>query len=103
MVVRRLQTHGHYHRLRLSRVEQLDARRFAPAASTSARDRIGSFPIPVVFFHLEDGDWVDFPVPEFQAWAAALANVISITALATLPLWLISWRQHRNESTHNAA
>jgi hypothetical protein len=23
--------------------------------------RIGSFPIPVVFSHLEDGQWVDFP------------------------------------------
>ncbi|HEX7469821.1 MAG TPA: hypothetical protein VF437_03670 [Verrucomicrobiae bacterium] len=62
------------------------------------RYRIGSFPIPVVFFHLENGDWVDFPVPEFQAWSAAFTNVITITALATLPLWLVSWRQHRHES-----
>ena len=68
-----------------------------------SRYRIGSFPIPVVFFHLEHGDWEDFPVPELQAWAAMFANVITITALATLPLWLVSWRQHKNESTHNAA
>ena len=62
-----------------------------------ARYRIGSFPIPVVFFHLEDGDWVDFPVPKFQAWSAVFTNVITIIALATLPLWLVSWRQHRHE------
>ena len=37
--------------------------------------------------HLEHGDWVDFPVPECQAWAALFAKVITITALATLPLW----------------
>ena len=67
------------------------------------RYRIGSFPIPTVFFHLEHGDWVDFPVPEFQAWAAFFTNVITITALATLPLWLISWRQRRHESPPNAA
>ena len=60
------------------------------------RYRIGSFPIPVVFFHLEQGDWVDFPVPEFQAWSSAVTNIITITALATLPLWLVLWRQHRN-------
>lgn len=65
--------------------------------------RVGSFPLPVVFFHLEEGQWVDFPVPQFQAWSAAFTNVITITALATLPLWLLSWRQHRNESAHNVA
>lgn len=61
--------------------------------------RIGSFPIPVVFFHLEDGQWVDFPVPGFQAWSAVLTNIITITALATVPLWVLSWRQHRHEQT----
>ena len=65
------------------------------------RYRIGSFPIPTVFFHFENGDWVDFPVPEFQAWASFLTNVISIATLPTLPLWLASWRHHRHESTTN--
>jgi hypothetical protein len=61
-----------------------------------AHYRIGSFPLPVVFFHLEDGHWVDFPVPEFQAWSAAFTNIIAITALATVPLWFLSWRhEHR--------
>ncbi len=68
-----------------------------------SRFRFGGFPIPVVIFHLEDGRWIDFPVPEFQAWAAAFTNVITMTALATLPLWLVSWRQQRHERTHRAA
>ena len=62
-----------------------------------AHYRIGSFPIPVVFFHLEDGQWVDFPGPRFQAWAAKFTNIITMTALATLPLWLLLWRQYRPE------
>jgi amino acid transporter len=76
---------------------------FSVEYHVGSRCRIASFPIPVVFFHLENGDWVDFPVPKFQAWAAMFANVITITALATLPLWLVSWRQNRHESTHTAA
>jgi hypothetical protein len=68
-----------------------------------ARYRIASFPIPIVFFHREDGHWVDFPVPEFQAWATALTNVITITALATLPVWSISGRQQRHEGPHSEA
>lgn len=47
------------------------------------RFRIFSFPIPIVFFHLENGNWVDFPVPRFQAYATGITNVITITALAT--------------------
>jgi hypothetical protein len=53
----------------------------------------------MVFFHLEDGQWVDFPVPPFQAWSAAFTNIIAITALATLPLSLLLWRRHRHERT----
>src|SRR5439155_7620795 len=67
-----------------------------------ARYRVGSFPLPVVFFHMEDGQWVDFPVPAFQAWASALTNVITITALATIPFCLISWRSHVHDRRHNA-
>lgn len=66
--------------------------------------RIASFPLPVTFFHLEQSGWVDFPVPEFQAWLTVFTNVIAITTLATLPLWLLSWRQHRHGSlTHSPA
>ena len=54
--------------------------------------RISSFPLPTVFFHLEDGHWVDFPVSQLQAWASCVANIISIAALATSPLWLLCLR-----------
>ena len=64
-----------------------------------AHYRIGSFPLPVVFFHLEDGLSVDFPVPRFQALSAAFTNIVAITALTTMPLWLFSWRRHRYEHT----
>jgi len=62
------------------------------------RYHIGSFPIPLVIFHLEDGGWVDFPVPKFQAWSAAFADIITIIALATLPLWLVTWQRQKYAS-----
>src|SRR5438067_1251470 len=57
--------------------------------AVGTRYRFGSFPIPVVVFHLEDGDWVDFPVEKYIMWPDVFANIITITALATLPLWVI--------------
>jgi hypothetical protein len=57
-----------------------------------ARFRFGSFPVPVVVFHLEEGNWVDFPLEAFVAWPVAIGNIITISALATLPLWLVSRR-----------
>jgi len=62
-----------------------------------ARYRFGSFPIPIVVFHLEEGSWVDFPLEQFVMWPIALTNIISVTALATLPLWLVSRKaKHEN-------
>ena len=63
-----------------------------------AHFRVGSFPIPVVFFHFEDGQWIDFPVPEFQAWSAAITNILTIATLATLPIWLVSLRGRHNRA-----
>jgi hypothetical protein len=62
-----------------------------------AQFRISSFPIPVVFFRLEDGQWVDFPVPAVQTWMTVVTNIITITALATLPVWLVSRRHQRHD------
>ena len=61
------------------------------------RYRIGSFPIPIVFFHLEDGMWVDFPVPALQAGAAMLTNIVCITTLAMFPVWLLTRPRHNHE------
>jgi hypothetical protein len=52
--------------------------------------RVGSFPIPVVIFHMEEGNWVDFPLDTFFAWGVIAANVTTVTALATLPFWVAS-------------
>ena len=61
--------------------------------------RFFSFPVPVAFFHLEDGQWVDF-VPEAPlGWFMMLTNVLSITALTTLPLWLASRKRQTHEIT----
>jgi hypothetical protein len=57
------------------------------------RFRIGSFPLPAVIFHLEDGQWVDFPVPALQGWLTMITNVFIITALTALPLRLVSGHQ----------
>jgi hypothetical protein len=35
--------------------------------------RVGSFPIPVVIFHMEEGNWVDFPLDTFFAWGVMAA------------------------------
>jgi hypothetical protein len=65
------------------------------------RFRIASFPIPGVFFHFEDGQWVDFPVSEFQAHATVFTNVVTMIALTTSPLWLLLSRQRRHGSTQS--
>ena len=66
--------------------------------SIRARYRIGSFPIPIVVFHLEQGEWVDFPVPRSQAWLALFTNIITIVAVSLLPLWLVFWRHRKCEN-----
>lgn len=57
--------------------------------------RVVSFPIPVCAFHFEDGQWVDFPSPNWFAYPAAFTNLIVMTAFAVLPLLLASLIVHR--------
>ena len=59
--------------------------------------RVWSFPIPIGFFHLEDGRWIGFPRPVFQMWLTAFADIITITALVASPLWLVLRRYHKND------
>ena len=47
--------------------------------------RFFSFPVPVAFFHLEDGQWVGFVPPAPLGYFMMLANVLIVTAFATLP------------------
>ncbi len=61
--------------------------------------RIASFPIPIVFFHLEDGNWIDFPVPDYQVWPTAITNILIVTALSAVPLWLLLWIKRDRKAT----
>ncbi len=71
----------------------------------SPRMRYVSFPMPLAFFHLEDGQWVDFVTPPYVMYPGLLANVVAIVAVALLPLLLASLasgRRHRDHETHAA-
>jgi hypothetical protein len=63
----------------------------------SSKMRFASFPMPLSFFHFEDGHWIDFPTPQFVMYPGLAANVIAITALAVLPVLLASLLFHRIE------
>jgi hypothetical protein len=52
--------------------------------SWSDKMRVIGFPIPSVFFHLEDGNWVDFVLPGPVMWAAAV-NLLSGLAATMAP------------------
>src|ERR1039457_2699178 len=56
----------------------------------SSQLRFFSFPIPVNFFHLEDGQWVDFPTPLVFGYPAMFTNIVAITAFAVLPVLVAS-------------
>jgi hypothetical protein len=55
--------------------------------------RVFSFPVPAYFFHLEDGDWVDYVVP--APLVVAVCNSLSLTLLAVLPVWAAYRLLHR--------
>src|SRR6266571_4465962 len=46
---------------------------------TSPTIRFISFPIPLSFLHLEDGQWVDFPTPEFVMYPGLATNMLAVT------------------------
>ncbi|MEO5804041.1 MAG: hypothetical protein ABIR24_10970 [Verrucomicrobiota bacterium] len=52
--------------------------------------RYASFPMPLAFFHLEDGHWVDFVTPPHVMYPGLIANVVAVIALALMPLFVAS-------------
>lgn len=54
--------------------------------NVSPRFRCVSFPVPLAFFHLENGRWVDFITPPHVMYRGLVANVASFAGLAWLPL-----------------
>jgi hypothetical protein len=59
---------------------------FAVENQVSGRYRLGGFPMPVVIFHLEQGNWEDFVTPPIFMIPALVANVLAGVALLELPL-----------------
>ena len=57
----------------------------------SPRMRLASFPVPLAFFRLEDGRWVDYVPPPPVIYAGLAANVIANEAIAVVPLFLASF------------
>ena len=62
--------------------------------------RYFSFPMPVAFFHLEDGQWVDYITPPYVMFPGLVANVVAIVAVALLPLLLASLALGRRRRAH---
>ena len=48
--------------------------------------RFAGFPVPVAFFHLEGGDWVDFIIPPYFAYPAVFADIVSFGVALSMPL-----------------
>jgi len=51
----------------------------------SDKMRVTGFPIPVAYFHLEDGKWVDFIPPPIVQWTAVGINFLSGFAATMIP------------------
>jgi len=47
--------------------------------------RVIGFPVPVCFFHLEDGDWVDFIPPPAMQYLGWIANFLTGVVVPLLP------------------
>ncbi|MCW5557866.1 MAG: hypothetical protein KIT22_08550 [Verrucomicrobiae bacterium] len=70
----------------------------------SPQMRYVSFPMPLAFFHLEDGHWVDFVTPPHVLYPGLVANILAVIAALLLPLLLASVLLHRRQKdeTHMA-
>ena len=54
-----------------------------------SENRIQGAPIPVAFFRLEDGQWIDFVPPRSIQILAVIADALSVVTLAICSAWLI--------------
>jgi len=53
--------------------------------------KIVGFPMPLVFFHFEDGQWVDFPLPAYVDWPGLITNFFAGLSICCLPLRLCAF------------
>lgn len=63
---------------------------FGFQSQVSPQMRLSSFPVPLVFFQLEKGTWVDFVTPPHVMYPGLVANISSFAAVALLPLIVAS-------------
>ena|SRR5688572_13965785 len=61
----------------------------------SAKLRVFSFPLPLVFFVLEGDRWTDFVPPSAVLYPGLAANVLATVAVVLLPVLLSSLFLHR--------
>lgn len=59
--------------------------------------RFFGFPIPLGFFHLEDGDWVDFVCPDSVTFMRGITNNLTLAALTLVPMLVVSLIVHRGK------
>lgn len=57
----------------------------------SPTTRFCSFPMPLAFLRLENGQWVDYVTPPEVMYSGLFANVVGIMAAALLSLFLFSF------------
>jgi hypothetical protein len=67
----------------------------------SAKLRVFSFPLPLVFFVLEGDRWTDFVPPSSVLYPGLAANVVATVAVILLPLFLASLFSHRERCLAN--
>ena len=69
------------------------ALRFEYQASPSVR--FFSFPVPLAFFRLENGRWVDYVTPPHVLYPGVVSNIVAVVGALLLPLLLASAIFHR--------
>jgi ABC-type xylose transport system permease subunit len=68
----------------------------------SPQFRFHSFPFPLGFHHLENGDWVSFVTSPHVMYPGILANLASIVAVSLLPISIARViLRRRNSQTKN--
>jgi heme A synthase len=64
----------------------------------SPRMRVASFPLPLAFYRLEGGTWVDYVIPRFVLYPGLVANVVAIIAFTLSPLLFAGAMSRRPDS-----
>jgi len=68
----------------------------------NARTRVVGFPLPLAVFVLEGEHWTDFVPPDHVQHALVAANVLSVMALALIPLAVAARVAGRAWGIHSA-